>query len=285
MALSSLGQRIATVAVLVPLVLGALLLLPSRWWGIVTLVIVAAAAHEWAKLAGFERRLSLTFVAGVVAFGLALLYSRAMGFADGWPDRVVLAVCGSAVAFWVAVAPWWLAGHWKPSSPAAMLVVGWIVLVASWTAIVELQARSPWLVLAAMASVWIADTVAYFTGRRFGRRKLAPAISPNKSWEGVWGGLAGVAVYALALVPLASRAGYAGARDASAVLAFVAFAVGLAAISVVGDLYESLLKRQAGVKDSGALLPGHGGVLDRLDALLAAMPLAALAATLVLPKD
>ena len=278
MALSSLGQRVATAAILVPVVLGALLLLPPRGWALVTLVIVVGAAHEWTRLARFAPRLSAVFVAGIAAFGLALLYADAMAFSRGWPERVVLGICGASGLFWVAIAPAWLARGWTTASPLVMLVVGWIVLVATWVAIVELQAHSPWLVLAAMAVVWIADTAAYFTGRRFGRRKLAPTISPNKSWEGVWGGLAAVAVYALVLVPWASRAGYVGARDAGAVTAFIAFAVALAAISVVGDLYESLLKRQAGVKDSGALLPGHGGVLDRIDALLAAMPAAALIA-------
>ena len=129
-----------------------------------------------------------------------------------------------------------------------------------------------------MAIVWIADTAAYFTGRAFGRRKLAPEVSPGKTWEGVYGGLAAVAIYALALVPLAAGAGFAGANSPLAVILWIAAALALAAISVVGDLCESLLKRQAGVKDSGRLFPGHGGVLDRIDALLAAMPPAALLA-------
>jgi phosphatidate cytidylyltransferase len=207
-----------------------------------------------------------------------------MGFARGWPDRVVLAVCGIAAAFWIAVAPLWLARGWSTSSPLVMIVVGWIALVATWVAVVELQAHSPWLVLAAMALVWVADTAAYFTGRRFGKRKLAPTISPNKSWEGVWGGLVAVAIFALILVPLASSAGYVGSRSGAALIGFVVFALVLASLSIVGDLYESMLKRHAGVKDSGALLPGHGGVLDRVDALVSAMPVAALAATLVLEK-
>jgi len=158
------------------------------------------------------------------------------------------------------------------------------VLVGAWVALVELQARSPWLVLAAMGVVWIADTAAYFAGRRFGRRKLAPRVSPGKTWEGVYGALFAVALYALALAPLAQRAGFEGASGTATTLAFVVVVMLLAAVSVVGDLFESLLKRQAGVKDSGSLLPGHGGVLDRVDALLAAMPFAALAATTWLAK-
>ncbi|HVE51718.1 MAG TPA: phosphatidate cytidylyltransferase [Casimicrobiaceae bacterium] len=284
MALSSLGQRVATAVVLVPLVLAALMFLPPLGWALLTLAVVAAAAFEWAHLARVGRSAAIGFVLAVIATGLFLLFANALHFSQGWPDPVVFAICGVAALFWIVIAPAWLARQWATSSPFAMLVIGGVVLVATWVAIVDLQAHSPWLVLAAMATVWIADTAAYFTGRRLGKRKLAPTISPNKSWEGVWGGLAAVALYALVLVPLASAAGYAGSRHALALATFIAFAVGLGAISVVGDLYESLLKRHAGVKDSGSLLPGHGGVLDRIDALLAAMPLAALAAAVVLDK-
>jgi phosphatidate cytidylyltransferase len=197
---------------------------------------------------------------------------------------VVVAVCGLATAFWIAVATPWVFRRWPRPSPVAMTVVGWIILTGVFVALVELQARSPWLVLAAMAIVWIADTAAYFSGRAFGRRKLAPEVSPGKTWEGVYGALAAVALYAIALVALAGAAGFRSRVDTLAVTAWVALALALAAISVIGDLFESLLKRQAGVKDSGHLLPGHGGVLDRTDALLAAMPPAALAATFFLHR-
>jgi phosphatidate cytidylyltransferase len=125
--------------------------------------------------------------------------------------------------------------------------------------------------------VWVADIAAYFAGRAFGRRKLAPAISPGKTWEGVYGALAAVVLYALALVPLARAAGYPREPTALAIAAWIVLALALTALAVGGDLFESLLKRLAGVKDSGTLLPGHGGILDRIDALLAALPLAALA--------
>jgi phosphatidate cytidylyltransferase len=284
MALSPLAQRVTTAAVLVPLVLAALFLLPPRGWGVVALAIIALAANEWTKLAGFTPLPAATFILGVVALGLYLLLASSAAFANGWPDPVVLAACGVATTFWIVAAPAWLARQSPARSWPAMALVGAIVLIGAWVAIVELQARSPWLVLAAMAVVWIADTAAYFTGRRFGRRKLAPSISPNKSWEGVWGGLAAVAIFALLLIPFSAEAGYAGSRSLGMALAFVLFAMLLCAVSVVGDLYESMLKRQAGVKDSGTLLPGHGGVLDRIDALLSAMPLAAIAAALFLPK-
>jgi phosphatidate cytidylyltransferase len=284
MPLSSLGQRIATTAVLVPLVLAALFLLPPRAWALVALAILSVAAYEWSKLVGFASYRSLAFVGGVVLIALVLLFLPATRFSTGWPDSVVFAACGIASAFWILVAPGWLAAQWRGRGWLGNALAGWVVLLGAWVAIVELQARSPWLVLAAMAVVWIADTAAYFTGRRFGRRKLAPSISPNKSWEGVYGGVIAVALYALLLMPFAAHAGYAGAHDIVAGFAFVLFVVMLCAVSVVGDLFESLLKRQAGVKDSGSLLPGHGGVLDRIDALLSAMPPAAVAAAMFLPK-
>lgn len=285
MALSLLGQRVATVAVLVPLVLAALFLLPPRLWGMVTLALVLGAAYEWAKLVGYDWSRRLLFIGGALLLGALLLFTGATGFARGWPDRVVLAVCGAATLFWLVVAPAWLAARWPTPPRVHMAIAGWIVLIGTWVAIVELQARSPWLVLAAMAVVWIADTAAYFAGRKFGRRKLAPSISPGKSWEGVWGGLAAVGAYAMLLIPFASEAGYTGSRTFGAAAGFVVLVVLLGAISVVGDLYESMLKRHAGVKDSGSILPGHGGVLDRVDALLAAMPPAALAAAIFLPKE
>jgi len=278
-----LAKRIATAVVLVPLVVAALFLLPPRAFGMVLLAIVLAAAHEWAKLAGFASFRYLLFVGGTLLFGLALLFGAA-GFDRGWPSGVVLVVCGAATLFWLAIAPPWVAQRWRSRSPVALMMAGWVVLIGAWLALTELQARSPWLVLAAMAIVWIADTAAYFAGRAFGRRKLAPEVSPGKTWEGVYGGLAAVVVYALVLVPLAGRAGFRGTVDAATIAFWVALAAALAAVSVVGDLFESLLKRHAGVKDSGTLLPGHGGVLDRTDALLAAMPPAALAATFLLSR-
>jgi phosphatidate cytidylyltransferase len=273
-----LATRILTAVVLLPLVLAALFLLPPWGWGAVTLAVIVIAAAEWADLAGYRRRTWWMFVAGTLLIGVNLLLSPLSGFAVGWPAGIVLAVCGLATLFWLLVAVPWLANRWRPTSPLPLAVAGWIVLIGAWVAIVQLQAHSPWLVLAAMAIVWIADTAAYFAGRAFGRRKLAPEVSPGKTWEGVYGGLAAVAIYALALVPLAAKSGFAGTVSPIAVIVWIGLALALAALSVVGDLCESLLKRQAGVKDSGRLLPGHGGILDRIDALLAAMPAAALLA-------
>ncbi len=277
-----LATRIVTAIALVVAVLGALFTLPSAAWGLVTLAGIVVAAAEWANLAGYGRPAWLLFVGGTALIGLNLLFSPLANFDQGWSDGFVLAVCGPALLFWMLAVPAWLHGHWRPTSPLLLAVVGWLVLVAAWVALVELQGRSPWIALAAMAIVWIADIAAFFSGRAFGRRKLAPTISPGKTWEGVYGALAAVAVYAVALVPLAGAAGYP--RDVSwpALAAWLALAIVIAALSITGDLFESLLKRHAGVKDSGRILPGHGGMLDRIDALLPALPLAALAAQVFL---
>ena len=273
-----LSTRILTAAVLIPLVLAAMFMLPPLAWGAVTLGLVVVGATEWADLAGFGKAPWWIFVAGTLIIGLNLLFSPFAAFDAGWPSGIVVSVCGLSTLVWLFVGLPWLATRWKPTSPLPLAIAGWIVLIGAWVAIVELQARSPWLVLAAMAIVWIADTAAYFTGRAFGRRKLAPHVSPGKTWEGVYGGFAAVGFYALSLVPLAASSGFAGAVSPLSVIVWIALAIALAALSVVGDLCESLLKRQAGVKDSGRLLPGHGGILDRIDALLAAMPAAALLA-------
>ncbi|HEX6136199.1 MAG TPA: phosphatidate cytidylyltransferase [Casimicrobiaceae bacterium] len=276
-----LATRVVTGVALVAAVLAALFLLPPAGWGVVVLLIVAAGAREWARLIGFAGARGVIFVAVTLAAGALLLAATRDG---GWPPAIVVAFCGLATLFWIGVGTPSVLMRWQPDSTVARAVSGWIVLLGAFVAVVALQSRSPWLVLAAMAIVWIADTAAYFTGRRFGRRKLAPQVSPGKTWEGAFGGIAAVVVYALALLPLAPRAGFERPLDAAAVALWIVFCIALAALSIVGDLHESLLKRRAGVKDSGTLLPGHGGVLDRTDALLAAMPPVALAATALLAR-
>ena len=158
-----------------------------------------------------------------------------------------------------------------------MALIGWIILIPTWLALVELRTFGPGLLLGLLAVVWIADTAAYFAGRKFGRHKLAPAISPGKTWEGVAGAFLGVTLYGLAW----------GMWDGSAVLFNSGLWQGmlllwlLTLFSILGDLFESWMKRVAGLKDSGRILPGHGGVLDRIDALTAAMPLAAFGLLLI----
>ncbi len=253
-----LKLRLLTAAVLIPLLLAAMFLLPQTGWKLVLLIPLAIAAHEWAALAKLGR-----------AGEAALLIALALGvgglwlFDTGGAGRVVL---GLSVGFWAVVAPVWLWLRLRVRNPLALGLAGVAVLLPMWFALAELQ-RAPLMLLLLMGVVWIADTAAYFFGHRFGRRKLAPAISPGKTWEGVAGALGTVTVYALILQ------NFHLTRDD---LFLVPVFLGMTVFSIVGDLFESWLKRGAGVKDSGSILPGHGGVLDRIDALTAAMPLAAL---------
>jgi phosphatidate cytidylyltransferase len=218
----------------------------------------------------------------------------------------LLAAAGAAAlaASWHTAAPvavWWLAAAaWVPggalalrAGPAAWPHLpralrwagGLLVLWLAWLALAKSRTLGINFLLSALALVWVADVAAYFGGRAFGRRKLAPSISPGKSWEGVWSGMAGVLLLGLAWTALDARLApgdpslytrlVQGLGWAGAAVALLA----LAAMSVVGDLLESLVKRAAGAKDSSRLLPGHGGVLDRVDALLPVLPLALLLAT------
>jgi len=278
---SALATRVATGIVLVVAILAALFLLPTAAFGVVVLLIVLAGAHEWAKLIGMAKGARVLFVAATLAAGAALL---AFGVARGFAGAVLVA-CGLATLLWITIGVPSVLRNWQPASGPARAAFAFVALEGAFVAIVALQARSPWLALGAMAIVWIADTAAYFAGRRFGRHKLAPQISPGKTWEGAYGAVIGVVVYAIVLLPLASRAPWTRGVDAVSIAAWVAFAIALTALSIVGDLHESLLKRRAGVKDSGAILPGHGGVLDRTDALLAAMPPIALAASALLARS
>ncbi|MEO8136743.1 MAG: phosphatidate cytidylyltransferase [Betaproteobacteria bacterium] len=270
-----LKQRIITAAILAAVFFAAMFGLPPRLFGALCLVALLAAVHEWTRLTGLGRGGEIAVTAVVFALGAYLLLGGAFGPERGFPILPVLIACGGASLFWVAVAPLWLLNGWSTRDGLAMAVLGASLILVFWIALVELHAHSPWLLLAVMAIVWIADTAAYFAGRRFGKRKLAPAISPGKSWEGVYGGLAGVGIYVTGLVLFSSLSADGPLKG----ILIVVGALLLACLSVVGDLFESWLKRQAGVKDSGTLLPGHGGVLDRIDALLPALPLATLFVT------
>jgi phosphatidate cytidylyltransferase len=266
-----LKQRIITAAILAAVFFAALFGLSTQWFGLVCLAVLGGAGYEWAKLSGLAGNAAAGYAGLLAASGAGLLFAPGGGVASPGPSPLVTLPCALATAFWIAVAPLWIARGWPTGQRVAMLALGALVLVSMWLALVQLHARSPWLLLATMAIVWFADTGAYFTGRRFGRRKLAPKVSPGKSWEGVYGGLACVGVFALLVVMLAPEM----AAHRAAVLAA---ALALASLSVVGDLFESWLKRNAGVKDSGALLPGHGGLLDRIDALMPVLPAATLLA-------
>lgn len=271
-----LRQRVITAIVLAAIFLGALFELPAAGWTLLATGVLAAAAWEWGGFARQARPARLVYAAGTAAAGLWLAWF--LGLASGRPGALALMpIYGAAVAFWVLGAPWWLAR--RPIAPprALILGVGWVVLVPTFLALVHLRNIHPVTLLAFMMLVWIADIAAYFAGRRFGRTKLAPSISPGKTREGLYGALAATATFAVAWITLTRAHTPAVVRDLPGSVAWMILLVAaLTLLSVVGDLFESALKRQAGLKDSGNLLPGHGGVLDRIDALTAVLPAAAL---------
>ena len=254
--MSNLLRRVGTAAVLLGILLAALFLLPQAGVAALMALIIGIAGLEWARLCGLEGLRARFYAAGIV---LALLLVFIL---ELWQPAFVL-----AAAFWIVAVPAWLWLGMKPQHSATLAIAGFIVLVPPALAMTALRPLDALLVLAV---VWIADTAAYFAGRRWGRRKLAPAISPGKTWEGAGGGLIGAAAYAMILSIL--LAGVHGAR----MVAFLGAAALLVMVSIAGDLFESAAKRQAGVKDSGAILPGHGGMLDRIDSATAVLPLAAL---------
>jgi phosphatidate cytidylyltransferase len=249
-------RRVGTAAVLLAILLAALFFLPRAGVAALMAVIIGLGGFEWARLCGLGVFAARLYAAGIVA-ALALFV-----LADYYGPVFLL-----ASAFWIVAVPVWLWLGVKPEHRSALAVSGFVVLVPAALAMVVLRPAEALLVLAV---AWIADTGAYFSGRRWGRRKLAPAISPGKTWEGAAGGLIGAAAYAMILSIL--LAGVQATRMA----VFLGAAALLVMVSIVGDLFESAAKRQAGVKDSGAILPGHGGMMDRIDSATATLPVAAL---------
>lgn len=270
-----LHLRIATALVLLAVLIPTVVIDTAWPFFALSLLMIAAAAWEWARLSGFPGRAALA--AGLACLGLCLALGQ------------VAASPATRAGLWAGVAPIWVllgaamlrAGvpGWSRVPRVWRLTLGLLLLSLSWLALVQARRVGINFLLSVLVLVWAADISAYFAGRAWGRHKLAPAISPGKSWEGVWGGWCGVLVVGLlwcwvdrhwALDSL-SLYSHLMARGWPLFLVGLLF---LGGMSVVGDLVESLIKRQAGMKDSSQLLPGHGGVLDRIDALLPTLPLA-----------
>ncbi|WP_445362144.1 phosphatidate cytidylyltransferase [Microbulbifer sp. ANSA003] len=271
-----LKQRIITALVLLALFMGVLFLLPMQWFSLIFVAVILLAGWEWANLSNLNRALRFVFLA---ALGLTLMvtaqYVFSMNFDD--PDidrgRQILAVaCG-----WWALAFLWVQSY--PSSAAlwgnrwVRGLIGLVVLVPTWLSLVVLRGldHGAWLVLYVVAIVAAADVGAYFVGRKFGRRKLAREVSPGKSWEGFFGGLGACLILALVT-------SYLFELPLKNTVLFTFGVLVTALASVIGDLVESMFKRHRGIKDSSHMLPGHGGILDRIDSLSAALPVFTMAA-------
>jgi phosphatidate cytidylyltransferase len=269
-----LRQRVITALILVGIMFASLASASPWPFALVTLALLAAGAWEWG-------RLNQATPAVAVALGAVLALVGIGAIVSGHAGK------GLGAAWWLAVAAWALGGalvigRGVPAWPQAPRVLRWavglVLLWLAWAALIEARGVGINFMLSMLCVVWMADIAAYFGGKALGRRKLAPAISPGKSWEGVWSGMAGVLVLALVWMALDRRFGFDGPSLYTRLVAAHGWFVSalallaLCALSVVGDLIESLVKRAAGAKDSSQLLPGHGGVLDRVDALLPVMP-------------
>jgi len=265
-----LKLRVYTAVALVLPFLGILFFGSWLYFAVMAGLVVSLAAWEWAGLAGVKQVLARLFYTLVIALS---------GILMGWflylaSNHQYLLSLFTSAAIWWAVALLWVQGY--PSSAViwgsvpVRLLMGWFVLVPAWLALLYLRAEPSggWLVLMVVATVAAADIGAYFTGKAFGRTKLAKSVSPGKTWEGVVGGL----FFALVLGAIANVLIIQGSW-----IGLIAIIVPTAFVSVLGDLLESMVKRHQGVKDSGTLLPGHGGFMDRIDGLVAAAPIFALA--------
>ena len=270
-----LKQRIITALVLLALLLPALFATPPEPLALLTLMLMSAASWEWGRLNG------LGFRPALILMCLCLMLCAASWWA-GWAFQAPPALWWAAGLGWLIGGTWMLRRGvlgWGLWPRVARWVGGILVLWLTWLALCQSKHMGANYLLSVLALVWVADVAAYFGGRAFGRRKLASNISPGKSWEGVLSGVLAVCLLAFIWLALDARQAtwspsvFSLLAQHSVVWSIVGVVL-LVGVSVMGDLAESLVKRSAGVKDSSALLPGHGGVLDRVDALLPTLPLA-----------
>lgn len=251
-----LKQRLLTAIVAVLLLLTVLFVAPPLVARMVIALLFVAAAWEWSGFLGLQAISGRVLYAAVIAAAELALWQHLPN-----TDTYIMA-CYIAGAWWLTALVWLFL--FPTRIPAAVAwVCGALVLLPAYVALDWLYLQSPLVLLALLLIVWLADIGAYFFGRQFGRVKLAPAISPGKTWEGVFGGLTVVVLATVAVAMLTSKS----------LLVVLPFCAAVALISVVGDLTVSMFKRHAGVKDSGTLFPGHGGILDRIDSVCAAAPL------------
>lgn len=256
-----LKQRIITALILLPVALAGFFLLEGRWFALFIGTVIALGAWEWARLAGLQAQKLRVAYALITVILMSWLYRFPMLAVP----VLALGVLWWLVAIWAVLRYPASAEAWR-AQPVQWLI-GLLILLPAFQGLLLLKQwpLDNWLIVAVMVLVWVADIGAYFAGRAFGKRKLAPRVSPGKSWEGLVGGL---------VASLLVTVGVGIYRDWNSddlLLALLGAAV-VVLISVVGDLTESMFKRQAGIKDSSNLLPGHGGVLDRIDSLTAAVP-------------
>jgi phosphatidate cytidylyltransferase len=259
-----LNARIITALVALLIFVAALFYLSKSVWALFLMPGLLIGAWEWAALAKWPSVVRNIYVALLAVLAYVVWY---LVTADA---RVATFLYAMALAFWLVAAPLWLLRGWQIRHPMLLGLTGIVLLLPLWLALVQLQIE-PQVLLFLMITIWISDTTALICGKLWGKRKLAPSISPGKTWVGVTGALVGVTLYYV-IVSMNFSTGHIVLSGTIGLVVFLALTV----LGVEGDLFESWIKRTAGVKDSGTILPGHGGVLDRIDALTSSMPAAAL---------
>ncbi len=264
-----LKTRVITAAIVLPLFLAAVLYFQPIFWAALLLVLTVLGAQEWCKLVKFSIGNMIIFMVLTTLIGGELLFLLGEEVRVDPYTSIYLSIYMLSFLFWLIAVPILLRSNAPLKNPFMLMLVGWLVLLPICLALYQLRSISPLLLLGIMATVWISDSAAYFSGRAFGKRKLAPTISPGKTWEGVAGALVAVLGYALVWHLMTD--------DESLTSFLVPLLLALAVLGIIGDLFESQMKRNAGVKDSGNILPGHGGILDRIDALTSTLPVAMLA--------
>ncbi|NVK36873.1 MAG: CDP-archaeol synthase [Gammaproteobacteria bacterium] len=270
-----LKQRILTALVLAPIMIGGIFYLPLAQFKLFIAAIVTLGAWEWANLSGVKMQVGRIAYAGIVAGLIWLIEFEGLVQEI---DVLYLALIWWILAFLLVAAHPKLKGVW--STPVVRMLMGLAILVPMWVGFVQIKSYpfNDYLIMYVMLVVWGADVGAYFAGRTFGKHKLAATVSPGKTWEGVYGGLATTFVIALGGgYLLEEKAGLSLDMTQWALLVVITLAITF--VSVVGDLIESMVKRHRGIKDSSNLLPGHGGIMDRIDSMTAALPMFALALT------
>ena len=259
-----LKQRIITALFLLPIVFGSILLLPLESFSLLWAVVMSIAAYEWLKLSNIKNKFLLSV--GIVVLNSLFALIWFYPFPNVSVEWLILIAWLFAIVSFTGDPVARLQKCSSASYSIIGIMIGLLVIIPTWLAIVLLHEHNPWMVLHVFGIVWVADTGAYFSGKLFGKHKLAPAISPGKSWEGVWGALVAIVIYSVIV-----SFWWQGDEQHSQWL-FVLICMLAAIASVAGDLLESIFKRAVGVKDSGRVLPGHGGVMDRLDSITAAAP-------------
>jgi len=268
-------SRVLTALTLLPLAISGIIFLPTSYFAIILALIFAIGAHEWTKISQLSGSLSKIFITTVLV-GFWLLWEFIINSAS-----LTLIVNLLALTFWLGATYLVIqypnkSEHWAANTLLSF-VFGLLVLLPSWFALVALKSIEVFhwdsiemagsgLLLVLMCTVWIADTGAYFTGRKWGNRKLIPHVSPGKTRAGAYGAIV-LATFFLAIFSMILG------NQISSTMIIILLTIIIVVFSIVGDLFESMFKRQSGIKDSGSILPGHGGILDRIDSITAAGPI------------